>query len=195
MCQCLIVFSEYIWLLFIEYIFLIFKMYSNYLYFSSLICIQTIYISDYWIYLFHLWYVSSYQLRFYSKAENLRRKRWHLIECKRHKKNSLILISLFLLWQGLFPQYLLQSNNVNPKFWRQLGSKSWFVLKIAEVLICCPNLFHKLYFITTETNFLPRWTLELGKPSFKTSQELRMLSSVTLDCQVRKIVMNSGSQL
>ena len=30
---------------------------------------------------------------------------------------------------------------------------------------------------------------------FKTSQELRMLSSVTLNCQVTKIVMNSGSQL
>ena len=29
----------------------------------------------------------------------------------------------------------------------------------------------------------------------ETSQELRMLSSVTLDCQVTKIVMNSGSQL
>ena len=29
----------------------------------------------------------------------------------------------------------------------------------------------------------------------QTSQELRMLSNVTLDCQVTKIVMNSGSQL
>ena len=29
----------------------------------------------------------------------------------------------------------------------------------------------------------------------QTSQELRMLSSVTLKCQVTKIVMNSGSQL
>ena len=29
----------------------------------------------------------------------------------------------------------------------------------------------------------------------ETSQELRMLSSVTIDCQVTKIVMNSGSQL
>ena len=29
----------------------------------------------------------------------------------------------------------------------------------------------------------------------KTLQELRMLSSVTLDCQVTNIVMNSGSQL
>ena len=29
----------------------------------------------------------------------------------------------------------------------------------------------------------------------KTSQELRMLSTVTLDCQVTKIVMNLGSQL
>ena len=29
----------------------------------------------------------------------------------------------------------------------------------------------------------------------KTSQELRMLSSVTLNCQITKIVMNPGSQL
>ena len=29
----------------------------------------------------------------------------------------------------------------------------------------------------------------------ETSQELRMLSSVTLDCQVTNIVINSGSQL
>ena len=29
----------------------------------------------------------------------------------------------------------------------------------------------------------------------KTSQELQMLSTVTLDCQVTKIVMNLGSQL
>ena len=29
----------------------------------------------------------------------------------------------------------------------------------------------------------------------KTLQELRMLSSVTVNCQVTKIVMNSGSQL
>ena len=28
-----------------------------------------------------------------------------------------------------------------------------------------------------------------------TSQELQMLSNVTLNCQVRKIVVNSGSQL
>ena len=29
----------------------------------------------------------------------------------------------------------------------------------------------------------------------KTSQELRMLSSVTINCQIKKIVMYSGSQL
>ena len=35
-----------------------------------------------------------------------------------------------------------------------------------------------------------------SSPEFqKTSQELRMLSSVTINCQIRKIVMNSGSQL
>ena len=31
--------------------------------------------------------------------------------------------------------------------------------------------------------------------SIKTSQELRMLSSVTINCQITKIVMNSGPQL
>ena len=35
----------------------------------------------------------------------------------------------------------------------------------------------------------------IGFRMFKTSQELRMLSSVTINCQVTKIVMNSGSQL
>ena len=30
---------------------------------------------------------------------------------------------------------------------------------------------------------------------YETSQELRMLSSVTINCQVTKIVMNPGSQL
>ena len=33
------------------------------------------------------------------------------------------------------------------------------------------------------------------KLRMETSQELRMLSSVTINCQVTKIVMNSGSQL
>ena len=38
--------------------------------------------------------------------------------------------------------------------------------------------------------------LDTLKPTItKTSQELRMLSSVTINCQVTKIVMNSGSQL
>ena len=36
--------------------------------------------------------------------------------------------------------------------------------------------------------------VDLGKGA-KTLQELRMLSSVTINCQVTKIVMNSGSQL
>ena len=34
-----------------------------------------------------------------------------------------------------------------------------------------------------------------GVMMMKTSQELRMLSSVTINCQITKIVMNSGSQL
>ena len=37
--------------------------------------------------------------------------------------------------------------------------------------------------------------LGLNKLPIKTSQELRMLSSVTINCQVTKIVINPGSQL
>ena len=36
---------------------------------------------------------------------------------------------------------------------------------------------------------------ESGQLVLETSQELQMLSSVTINCQVTKIVMNSGSQL
>ena len=36
---------------------------------------------------------------------------------------------------------------------------------------------------------------KIGKNLKKTSQELRMLSSVTINCQVTKIVVNLGSQL
>ena len=46
--------------------------------------------------------------------------------------------------------------------------------------------------------FFPTWKVVLGAYSDrfrKTSQELRMLSSVTINCQITKIVMNSGSQL
>ena len=44
---------------------------------------------------------------------------------------------------------------------------------------------------------ISRWWSRPNQPwnYKKTSQELRMLSSVTLNCQVTKIVMNSGSQL
>ena len=42
---------------------------------------------------------------------------------------------------------------------------------------------------------LDRKSKPFQSTKIKTSQELRMLSSVTLDCQVTKIVMNLGSQL
>ena len=51
------------------------------------------------------------------------------------------------------------------------------------------------FFMTTKLQsggYCIQW---LVKIPLKTSQELRMLSSVTLDCQVTKTVMNFGSQL
>ena len=42
----------------------------------------------------------------------------------------------------------------------------------------------------------PSWQCQAGfNCVYKTSQELRILSSVTIKCQVTKIVMNPGSQL
>ena len=61
-----------------------------------------------------------------------------------------------------------------------------FLLHFPVVVIdrCCSNSTCPLLNQFTEHIFV-----------FKTSQELRMLSTVTLDCQVTKIVMNLGSQL
>ena len=54
---------------------------------------------------------------------------------------------------------------------------------------------YKMEFNTTRKNSLAQTRLFCETQPGETSQELRMLSSVTLDCQVTKIVMNSGSQL
>ena len=51
---------------------------------------------------------------------------------------------------------------------------------------CAPTLHCSI----TKAIHIIRWH---GKK--ETSQELRMLSSVAINCQVTKIVMNSGSQL
>ena len=43
--------------------------------------------------------------------------------------------------------------------------------------------------------FRSTYRFHTHKKCYKTSQELRMLSSVTINCQVTKILMNPGSQL
>ena len=47
----------------------------------------------------------------------------------------------------------------------------------------------------TRLKYSEIFTQQICQPDKKTSQELRMLSTVTLNCHVTKIVMNSGSQL
>ena len=73
-----------------------------------------------------------------------------------------------------------------PRFSVQLHSKLWIV-----EFFSVSNFWHffdGIYYVI--------WHLELlGGYQWKTSQELRMLSSVTINCQITKIVMNSGSQL
>ena len=57
-----------------------------------------------------------------------------------------------------------------------------------------PELMKYLKYPKTELmKYLKYLKTELMK--YKTSKKLRMLSSVTINCQITKIVMNSGSQL
>ena len=49
--------------------------------------------------------------------------------------------------------------------------------------------------IDSEHSRLPGYVFCICLLTKKTSQELQMLSNVTLNCQVAKIVLNSGSQL
>ena len=52
-----------------------------------------------------------------------------------------------------------------------------------------------LTYFWTQHSPLRRRILHGNVSKCKTLQELRMLSSVTINCQITKIVMNSGSQL
>ena len=69
---------------------------------------------------------------------------------------------------------------------------------ISAMLAGVPFLKAKIKtFAKKKENRLKERLDELGEELAlkKTSQELRMLSSVTINCQITKIVMNSGSQL
>ena len=73
-------------------------------------------------------------------------------------------------------------------------------LTIRQGNISC-DLFWKfmteisVYIIQTSLHQILRSENPARLVIYKTSQELRMLSSVTINCQITKIVMNSGSQL
>ena len=66
-------------------------------------------------------------------------------------------------------------------------------------IIPCPdageNTFIDIRLINSWANFWREKIFTFMGKGSKTSQELRMLSSVTINCQITKIVMNSGSQL
>ena len=82
--------------------------------------------------------------------------------------------------------------------WQILAEPVIVNFGISSEKLCCIWVFskfpfyprNKLFFI--ETSCIS-FTISVIK--LKTSQELRMLSSVTINCQITKIVMNSGSQL
>ena len=57
------------------------------------------------------------------------------------------------------------------------------------------KLFSFSFFNVTWLTFFSFFVCLFHHLCCKTSQELQMLSSVTLNCQVTKIVMDSGSQL
>ena len=94
----------------------------------------------------------------------------------------------------LCQQYLDCSEGLNgtPK-WLSYGgsSKIYWALSTAIPKMLCEISS----ILDTFDSLLHCHTSFIETSLTKTSQELRMLSSVTLNCQVTKIVMNSGSQL
>ena len=101
------------------------------------------------------------------------------------------------------------------QLWSRFTTRIWsFYLSKIQILsdillkvhsLCCFELILRILtsaivafaFSPVQTNV--HWSLPLQFGciviEYKTSQELRMLSSVTINCQITKIVMNSGSQL
>ena len=71
-----------------------------------------------------------------------------------------------------------------------LSYYSFLDIDVVEVRVCVQCTF--IYFPLCSMLHIHQLLNEGDRK--ETSQELRMLSSVTLDCQVTKIVMNSGSQ-
>ena len=63
---------------------------------------------------------------------------------------------------------------------------------IRQEFICCFLYIVLMFYLTA---LIKRPHSESSSLERKTSQELRMLSSVTINCQITKIVMNSDSQL
>ena len=126
--------------------------------------------------------------------------------------------------KGLFSYWLSPPNSPPPKFFHKpfllIYFSDFYYLTFPHRLFALnfpPDFFPKLFFKT----FFPKpffpgpssWlVIQTFPPNFflfffvrgvggggglesKTSQELWMLSNVTLNCQVAKIVMNSDSQL
>ena len=91
------------------------------------------------------------------------------------------------------------------KFLKLIHNLSRYILNcndLSGLMLGCQGLFWpKIFWMVPSRSYI--WPIYIVRNvhsplSFnigKTSQELRMLSSVTINCQVTKIVMNSGSQL
>ena len=92
----------------------------------------------------------------------------------------------FILTLFLAQQVLLSKSMRPVQIWRE--DKFQLKLVLGQKLLLLPVVIYIHLFVITKSIF-HRDAL------IKTSQELRMLSSVTLNCQVTKIVMDSGSQL
>ena len=82
--------------------------------------------------------------------------------------------------------------------WRPMSDDWWLVVFFGFWVwdndkVPTQIVFTYVSFYSFQPNYHIR--VSLSEKLRKTSQELRMLSSVTINCQITKIVMNSGSQL
>ena len=111
------------------------------------------------------------------------------IPCTNKFKSGLVIFDKFLINEGCIAYF---QHTFRGTLWR-----GHCTLKFEEsrIKVLMPVLSIQTSKEKGHQYFEPSHSMNISLKSFlsKTSQELRMLSSVTVNCQATKIVMNSGS--
>ena len=127
---------------------------------------------------------------------------WRQSRCKSIRRRSREQLSEILRSKY---HYLVRKGSIYKKSWVPPALRTCWTSSFA-FRSCDPGITHNAEPLMIWEHMLSHWLSESYQGPLrhltsvrhdltKTSQELRMLSSVTINCQITKIVMNSGSQL